>query len=83
MSMEDARLDHMMLRLEEIERVLGCGDYEPRPDERTLLTRLDAIETRLQMGPLRPGETRYGGGGNSVHMHMASGPCTCGETIRP
>jgi hypothetical protein len=44
MSMEDARLDHLMLRIEQLERVLGAGDYEPAPGERTALVRLEEAE---------------------------------------
>jgi hypothetical protein len=44
MSMEDARLDHLTLRIETLERVLGAGDYEPAPDERTALVRLADAE---------------------------------------
>ena len=42
--------------------------------------RLEAIEERLGMGPLRPGETRDVGGGNSVHMH-AGAHCWCGYRL--
>ena len=45
----------------------------------------DTLSVRVDYDwPLQPGETRYGGDGvNSVHMHVALGPCTCGETIPP
>jgi hypothetical protein len=44
MSMQDARLDHLALRIAELERVLGAGDYEPAPGERTALARLADAE---------------------------------------
>lgn len=44
MSMEDARLDHLTLRIETLERVLGAGDYEPAPGEQTALVRLTDAE---------------------------------------
>lgn len=42
--MEDARLDHLTLRIEQLERVLGAGDYEPEPGEQTALVRLAQAE---------------------------------------
>jgi hypothetical protein len=42
MSMQDARLDHLILRVAELERVLGAGDH--KPGERTVLARLEDAE---------------------------------------
>jgi hypothetical protein len=57
MSELDARLDHLMLRIEEIERVLGVGDEgEGLP---RLADRVAAIESRMGSGHLWPGEMCY------------------------
>ena len=67
-------------------RLCQWGEWSPGPAELATASddferRLSAVEDRLQIGPLKRGETRYGGGGNSVHLHVAHGPCTCGEVI--
>lgn len=45
MSMEEARLDHLTLRIEVIERVLGAGDAEPAAG--TVLDRLREAEADI------------------------------------
>jgi hypothetical protein len=43
MSMQDARLDHLMLRIEAIERALGMSD-DPPEGVTTIVSRLEAAE---------------------------------------